>query len=135
MKRKGRILLVLSCALLGILGCRKDRASQETSTKAVVPEELKIQEALKRMSDWRFDHWDDARRKRTLSTFRDELRPTSVQTVSAIPLIPLLQALERNNGFRSAKCQIGWHFWQTEAMIWILIGILFFDVSRGSRRS
>ena len=73
MKRKGRILLVLSCALLGILGCRKDRASQETSTKAVVPEELKIQEALKRMSDWRFDHWDDVRRKRTLSTFRDEL--------------------------------------------------------------
>ena len=74
MKRNGRIiLLVLSCILLGILGCRKEGASQETSAKVVASGELKIQEVLKRMSDWRFAHWDDARRKRTLSTFRDEL--------------------------------------------------------------
>ena len=73
MNSKGSILLALSCVLLGILGCRKERASQEASAKVVALGELKIQEALKRMSDWRFAHWDDVRRKRTLSTFRDEL--------------------------------------------------------------
>ena len=56
MNTKGRILIVLSCALLGILGCRKECASQETPVKVVASGELKIQEALKRMSDWRFAH-------------------------------------------------------------------------------
>ena len=70
---KRTILLALLCVMFGILGCRKERASQETSAKVVALGELKIQEALKRMSDWRFAHWDDVRRKRTLSTFRDEL--------------------------------------------------------------
>ena len=73
MKRKGRILLVLSCALLGILGCRKERTSQETSVKAADSGELKIQEALNMVSDWRFYHGNVDRNNATMSMLREEL--------------------------------------------------------------
>ena len=74
MKRTGRIILiVLSCVLLGILGCRRERALQETSSKAVDTGELKIQEALNMVSDWRFVHGDFVRRRETMSTLREEL--------------------------------------------------------------
>jgi len=68
MKRRRRtILVMLSCVLLGILGCRKERASQETSAKAVDAGELKIQEALKRISDWHFYHGDTVKYNDTIS--------------------------------------------------------------------
>jgi len=74
MKRTGRIILiVLSCVLLGILGCRRESASQETSSKAVDTGELKIQEALNMLSDWRFFHGGAARNNATMSKLRDEL--------------------------------------------------------------
>ena len=73
MNAKERILLVLACVLLGILGCRKEGVSQETSSKAVDTGELKIQEALNMVSDWRFIHGDFVRRRKTLSTLREEL--------------------------------------------------------------
>ena len=73
MNAKGRILLVLTCVLLGILGCRKESVSQETTAKAVDTGELKIQEALNMVSDWRFIHGDFVRRRKTLSTLREEL--------------------------------------------------------------
>ena len=74
MKRTEKILLImLSCVLLGIIGCQKDGTSQETSAKIVDKSEFKIEESLKTISDWRFAHWDDVRRKKTLSTFRNEL--------------------------------------------------------------
>ncbi len=69
MKRtRRRLLLMFSCVLLGILGCRKDRASQETSAKAVDVGERKIQEAFRRISDWHFYHGDIVRYNDTIST-------------------------------------------------------------------
>ena len=74
MKRKGRIiLLVLSCTLFAIFGCRKEGASQETAVKAVDHGELKIREALNMVSDWRFYHRESARNDVTMSVLRDEL--------------------------------------------------------------
>ena len=73
MNTKGRILLVISCVLLGILGCRKESASQATSAKAVDTGELKIQEALNMVSDRRFFHGGAARNNATMSMLKDEL--------------------------------------------------------------
>ncbi len=73
MNTKGRTLLVLSCVLLGILGCRRESSLQKTSVKAVDAGELKIQEALNMVSDWRFIHGDFVRRRKTMSTLREEL--------------------------------------------------------------
>ena len=73
MNRKGSILLALSCVLLGILGCRKELASQETSAKPVDTGELKIQEAFRRISDWRFCHGDHIVYNDTMSMLGGEL--------------------------------------------------------------
>ena len=74
MKRKGKIiLLVLSCVVLGMLGCRKERTSQEMSVKAADNGELKIQKTLNMVSDWRFYHGGAARINATMSTLREEL--------------------------------------------------------------
>lgn len=73
MNRKGSILLALSCVLLGIHGCRKESASHETSAKAVDAGELKIQEAFRRISDWRFRHGDHIVYNDTMSMLGDEL--------------------------------------------------------------
>ena len=67
MNTKGRVLLVLSCVLFGILGCRKERASQETSVKAVDTDERNIQESIRRISDWRFCHGDKIIYNNTMS--------------------------------------------------------------------
>ena len=78
MKRTGRIiLLVLSCGLFLILGCRKEKASQETSAKDVDPCELKIQEAFRRISDWRFYHGDSRKYNATMSMLSGELKRIS----------------------------------------------------------
>lgn len=72
--KKGRIiLLVLSCISFGILGCRKEGASQETVIKAVDPGELKIREALNMVSDCRFYHGGSDRNNATMTVLRDEL--------------------------------------------------------------
>ena len=73
MKKRRTMLLVLSCVLFGPLGCRKESALQETSVKAVDTSELKIKEALDKISDWRFYHGDLVERKKNMSTLRDEL--------------------------------------------------------------
>ena len=73
-KRKGKIiLLVLLCVLFEMLGCRKERGSQETSVKAADNGELKIQKALSMVSDWRFWHGDVDRNNAIMSTIREEL--------------------------------------------------------------
>ncbi len=63
---------MLSCVVFGILGCRKERASQETSVKAADNGELKIQEALNMVSDWRFYHGNVDRNNAIMSILRDE---------------------------------------------------------------
>ncbi len=74
MKRTGRIiLLVLSCVLLGILGCRKERDAQGTAAKTVDTGELKIQEAFRRISDWRFCHGDNGIYNDTMSMLHGAL--------------------------------------------------------------
>ena len=67
MKKTGKTLLVLLGFMLGILGCRKDEAAHETTIG-----ELKIQAALKVISNWRFMEDYDKYRD-TMSTLRDEL--------------------------------------------------------------
>ena len=73
MNTKGRVLLVLSCVLLGILGCRKECASQKTSVKTVDTCEVKIQEAFRRPSDWRFCHGDNIIYNDTMSMLHGAL--------------------------------------------------------------
>jgi len=56
-----------------MVGCRQENTSDETSAKAVDAGELKIQDALAKISNWRFYHGDFVKRRKTMSTLRDEL--------------------------------------------------------------
>ena len=73
MKTAGTVILLISCASAAISGCRRESAPQRASGGAASAGELKIQEALGAVSDWRFMLGDNAKSMAIWSTISSEL--------------------------------------------------------------